>query len=58
VLNEKLPVDIWARGNDFAVTIPGPGHVVGVTLDPEAKLPDIDRANNRWVKAGGGAGQP
>ncbi len=52
VLNEKLPVDIWARGDDFDLRVPGPGHVTGVILDPDAKLPDMDRSNNRWERGG------
>jgi hypothetical protein len=53
VLNEKLPVEIWATGNGFDYDVPEKGHVTSVTLDPESKLPDIDRSNNEWVEGGG-----
>jgi hypothetical protein len=44
----KLPVEMWNLGSAFTYRLRGPRQVVGVTLDPRAVLPDIDRGNNTW----------
>jgi Peptidase family M1 domain len=50
VLREVIPVSAWLTGeNEFEITVaPEQGDVVGVTIDPEGSLPDIDHGNNRW----------
>jgi hypothetical protein len=49
-ITKKLPVEIWARGDDFTFNLSEPGTVVKVTLDAEHRLPDVDRANNQWTR--------
>lgn len=49
-VTKKLPVEIWARGDDFTFHLGEPGTVVKVTLDAEHRLPDVDRANNEWTR--------
>ena len=49
-ITRKLPVEIWARGDDFTFHLSEPGTVVKVTLDAEHRLPDADRANNEWTR--------
>ena len=50
VIDRKLPVEIWARGNsfDYLLTDKGKGTVVGVVLDAKHALPDANRGNNAW----------
>ncbi|HEY7481046.1 MAG TPA: M1 family metallopeptidase [Gemmatimonadales bacterium] len=44
----RLPVEIWFGGNRYLAIVPGPKKVNGVSVDPEAKYPDVRRENNRW----------
>jgi hypothetical protein len=45
---EKIPVKYWLDGHaTYTFTVPGAA-VVGVEVDPEQKLPDVDRTNNSW----------
>ena len=43
-----LPVEIWYGGATYTAIVPGPRKVNSVTVDPEAKYPDVGRENNRW----------
>jgi hypothetical protein len=43
-----LPVEIWFGGATYTAVLSGPRKVNAVTLDPEAKYPDVRRENNRW----------
>ncbi|HUH13536.1 MAG TPA: M1 family metallopeptidase [Longimicrobiales bacterium] len=48
-----LPVDPWLHvGGTRADILVLPGAPVRVEIDPERRLPDIDRANNVWTAAG------
>ena len=49
-LTRKLPVEIWARSDDFTFHLGRPGTVVKVTLDVDHRLPDADRGNNEWSR--------
>ncbi|MCS6988799.1 MAG: M1 family metallopeptidase [Chloroherpetonaceae bacterium] len=42
----KLPVEIWLQGNLFVAPIWSHERIVGVEIDPDKKLPDIDLSNN------------
>jgi hypothetical protein len=43
-----LPVEIWFGGPEFSYVAALPAQVVGVQLDPNRKLVDVNAANNRW----------
>jgi len=49
-LTRRLPVEIWARSDDFTYHLGQPGTVVKVTLDADHRLPDVDRSNNEWTR--------
>ncbi len=47
----RLPVYVWYYTNLWTTEVPTEGKsVVGVTIDPDNKLPDVDRDNNQWKK--------
>jgi hypothetical protein len=46
-----LPVEIWQRGAQYTLTLPTTSEIKEVTLDPDKKLPDWNRDNNKWKKA-------
>ena len=48
----SLPVEIWQRGAKWTFDVPTTTEVKQVSVDPEKKLPDFDRANNTWKKVG------
>ncbi|MDP4261601.1 MAG: M1 family metallopeptidase [Bacteroidota bacterium] len=47
----NLPVEIWQRGADYTLSLPTTSEIKEVTLDPDKKLPDWNRDNNKWKKA-------
>jgi hypothetical protein len=47
----NLPVEVWQRGALWTFTLPTTTEIKEVTLDPDNKLPDFNRANNSWKKA-------
>ncbi len=47
-----LPVEIWFGGATYTAIVPGPAKVSSVTVDPDAKYPDVRRENNRWPVGG------
>ena len=47
----RLPVYVWYYTNLWTTEVPSEGKsVVGVTIDADNKLPDVDRDNNQWKK--------
>lgn len=42
----NLPVEVWQRGPVWTFNIPSTSRVSEVVLDPEKKLPDVNRKNN------------
>jgi hypothetical protein len=46
-----LPVEIWQRGSEWTISIPSTTEIKEVILDPDKKLPDWNRDNNKWKKA-------
>ena len=45
-----VPVDVWLSGaRTHLVRVPRGAGVVRVEIDPDARLPDIDRANQIWT---------
>jgi Peptidase family M1 domain len=47
----NLPVEIWQRGAEWKFAVPTTSEIKEVTLDPDKKLPDWNRDNNKWKKA-------
>jgi hypothetical protein len=46
-----LPVEIWQRGPEWTFNVPTTSEIKEITLDPDKKLPDLNRENNKWKKA-------
>ncbi len=47
----NLPVEIWQRGSDYTFGVATTSEIKEVILDPDKKLPDWNRDNNKWKKA-------
>ncbi len=43
----KLPVEIWLQDNVFIAPVWSEKKIVGVELDPDKKLPDLNLSNNK-----------
>lgn len=43
----KLPVEIWLQSDAFVAPVWSHVRVVGVEIDPDKKLPDVDLSNNK-----------
>jgi hypothetical protein len=41
-----LPVEVWQRGGTWTFTVPTTSKIREVVIDPDKKLPDVNRANN------------
>jgi hypothetical protein len=46
------PVSVWAGTREVTRLVPADGQVTGVSIDPDAWYPDIDRTNNNWERPG------
>jgi hypothetical protein len=46
-----LPVEIWQRGSEWKFSVPTTSEIKEVILDPDKKLPDWNRENNKLKKA-------
>jgi hypothetical protein len=42
----KLPVEVWQRGGSWTFDVPTTSKITDVILDPDKKLPDVNRKNN------------
>ncbi len=42
----RIPVETWMQGPQATIGVAGPARISGVTIDPDHRLPDIDRSNN------------
>lgn len=47
----NLPVEVWQRGAEWTFGVSTTSEIKEVVLDPEKKLPDWNRDNNKWKKA-------
>ncbi len=47
----NLPVEVWQRGAEWKFGVPTTSEITEVILDPEKKLPDLNRDNNKLKKA-------
>jgi len=45
-----LPVDAWNLGRQFTYRVPDDRRVVGARVDPDGRLPDTDRSDDRWPR--------
>ncbi len=45
----RVPVATWIQHKSFGVVVAGSKQVKSATIDPDAKLPDVNRANNTWT---------
>jgi hypothetical protein len=43
----RVPVETWQRHHRFKVFVPGKKRAKSATIDPDHRLPDADRANNK-----------
>ncbi|RAJ82322.1 hypothetical protein CLV59_104548 [Chitinophaga dinghuensis] len=43
-----LPVEVWQRGSTWSFDFPSTSKLLKVQLDPEGRLPDLDKSNNEW----------
>ena len=43
----NLPVEIWQRGSAWTFHVTTTSNVTEVILDPDKKLPDVNRNNNK-----------
>lgn len=47
-----LPVEVWQRGPEWTFTVPSTSRISDVILDPDKKLPDMNRKNNSLTSKG------
>ena len=47
----NLPVEVWQRGPDWTFGVPTTSEIKDIILDPDKKLPDWNRENNKLKKA-------
>jgi len=47
----NLPVEIWQRSSEWKFAVPTTSEIKEVILDPDKKLPEWNRENNRFKKA-------
>jgi hypothetical protein len=45
----NLPVEIWQRAGEWTFKYNSTSMIDSVTIDPDNKLPDVDRDNNVWT---------
>jgi Peptidase family M1 domain len=43
-----LPIEVWQRGPVWTFNVNTTSEVTGVVLDPDKKIPDFNRDNNKW----------
>ena len=46
----NLPVEVWQRGAEWTFDVQTTSEIKEITLDPDKKLPDMNRYNNSWKK--------
>ncbi len=44
----QAPVETWLQQNNMTFTFPSTGPIDSVRVDPDAALPDVNRANNEF----------
>jgi hypothetical protein len=51
----ELPVEVWQRGDTASFRYDSRSPLDSVVVDPDLRLPDVDRSNNVWTGQGGGS---
>ncbi len=46
----RLPVEIWQRGGSWTFPVKTQSALSKVEVDPDTRLPDLNRENNVWLK--------
>ena len=44
----RLPVEIWQHGDTWKFRYNSSGKITSIKIDPQGKMPDINRGNNQW----------
>lgn len=44
----RLPVEVWQRGDSWTFPVATKAEITEVVVDPDNRLPDTNRQNNRW----------
>lgn len=44
----QLPVEVWQHGNTWMFAYPAKNKITKVVIDPDNKVPDVNRSNNTW----------
>jgi len=52
-----LPVEIWKQGPTFSFRYDSESPLESVVVDPDHRLPDVDRSDDAWTEAAGGDGR-
>ncbi|MGE5520269.1 MAG: M1 family metallopeptidase [Candidatus Dadabacteria bacterium] len=47
-----LPAEVWMRGEEYILYLYPKGKITEITIDPDKKLPDVNRKNNSWKAVG------
>jgi hypothetical protein len=45
-----MPVEVWQRGNEWDYLVKSPKKIKTIDIDPGRFLPDIDTADNAWIR--------
>ncbi len=48
----NLPVEVWQRGTEWTFAVPTTSRITDIVLDPDKKLPDVNRKNNNSAPKG------
>lgn len=48
VTRMDFPAEIWMRGGEYSLLFYPKSKITEITLDPDKKLPDVNRKNNTW----------
>lgn len=46
----NLPIEVWQRGSEWTFMVNTTSKLKEVVLDPDKKLPDVNRKNNTWTE--------
>ncbi|MGX5817187.1 M1 family aminopeptidase [Chitinophaga lutea] len=46
----RLPAQVWEKSGTHTLKVPTATPVITVTIDPDKKLPDMDRSDNSWIE--------
>ena len=59
MIHREIPVEVWLSGKRTAqVEVKANSPIVRVQIDPDGVFPDVDRANNVWVRDSNSTNRP